>query len=181
MTESDSALAPAARYRQAQQWLVAQPALRSALTARLAALPARLPAALRPTRPIRLEYTLRGCAAGRAGPEAIRLNPVLLQENQAAFLDEVLPHEFAHCAVLQRVPGASAHGAQWQRIMALLDVPARRCHGFDTRNARTRRLVRHPYRCGCGPLELTSIRHRRIQQGARYHCRRCGQALCPAA
>lgn len=181
MTPSDSALTPAVRYRQAQQWLAAQPALREALATRLAALPTRLPVALRPSRPIRLEYTLRGCAAGRAEPEAICLNPVLLQENQDAFFAEVLPHEFAHCAVLQRMPGAPAHGAQWRRIMALLDVPARRCHGFDTRNARTRRLARHPYRCGCGPLELTSIRHRRIQQGARYHCRRCGQALHPAA
>ncbi len=181
MTPLDSAPAPAARYRQARQWLAGQPDLQAALAARLAALPARLPVALRPRRPIRLEYTLRGCAAGRASPEVICLNPVLLRENRAAFLDEVLPHEFAHCAVLQRLPGAPAHGAQWQRVMALLDVPARRCHGLDTRNARTRRLARHPYRCDCGPLELTSIRHRRIQQGARYHCRRCGQALRPEA
>ena len=46
----------------------------------------------------KLVYQQRGTAAGTAWLESyeIRLNPVLMMENQQAFIDEVVPHELAH-------------------------------------------------------------------------------------
>ena len=48
-----------------------------------------------------LVYQQRGTSAGTAWLEKneIRLNPVLLLENQQAFIDEVVPHELAHLLV----------------------------------------------------------------------------------
>lgn len=48
-----------------------------------------------------LVYQQRGSAAGTAwlASYEIRLNPVLLLENQQAFIDEVVPHELAHLLV----------------------------------------------------------------------------------
>lgn len=45
-----------------------------------------------------LVYLQRGTSAGTAWLEKneIRLNPVLLLENQREFIDEVVPHELAH-------------------------------------------------------------------------------------
>ena len=46
----------------------------------------------------KLVYQQRGTAAGTARLESyeIRLNPVLMMENQQAFIEEVVPHELAH-------------------------------------------------------------------------------------
>lgn len=50
-----------------------------------------------------LVYQQRGTSAGTAWLEKneIRLNPVLLLENQREFIDEVVPHELAHLLVWQ--------------------------------------------------------------------------------
>lgn len=49
----------------------------------------------------KLVYQQRGTAAGTAWLESyeIRLNPVLMMENQQAFIEEVVPHELAHLLV----------------------------------------------------------------------------------
>ena len=49
----------------------------------------------------KLLYQQRGTAAGTAWLTAweIRINPVLLLENQQAFIDEVVQHEPAHLVV----------------------------------------------------------------------------------
>jgi SprT protein len=49
----------------------------------------------------KLVYQQRGTSAGTAWLESyeIRLNPVLMMENQQAFIDEVVPHELAHLLV----------------------------------------------------------------------------------
>ncbi|MDY6943323.1 MAG: SprT-like domain-containing protein [Pseudomonadota bacterium] len=168
-------------YLDARRWLESNPDLPARIEARLVAMQNHLQQVLdKPLAAVAVEYSLRGCAAGRAGPKKISLNPVLLRENESSFLAQVVPHEYAHCAVMQLWPRAAPHGRHWKMVMELLGAPARRCHPFDTRNVRQRRLRRYRYRCGCGPVELTSIRHHRIERGAAYDCRRCGQRLTPA-
>jgi len=56
-----------------------------------------------------LVYQQRGTSAGTAWLEKneIRLNPVLLLENQQAFIDEVVPHELAHLLVWKHFPPAA--------------------------------------------------------------------------
>lgn len=64
----------------------------------------------------KINYYQRGTSAGSAYLQTfeIRLNPVLLLENQQSFIDEVVPHELAHLLVYRqfgRVPPMAKSGA----------------------------------------------------------------------
>lgn len=166
-------------YAQARQWLADQPLWTNAISRSAAELERRAAnhAGLPPCPP-RLAFDLRGTRAGCASADGcIRLNPVLLRENAAEFLAQTLPHEVAHWVVFRWRPGAAPHGVEWRQVMGWLEAPARRCHGFDVERARVRTLRRHLYACACRTHELTTILHRRIQNGAFYYCRTCGKAL----
>jgi SprT protein len=63
--------------------------------------------------------------------------------------------------------------------MRALGASPERCHAYDTRGLKTRRLRHHTYHCDCGDHLLTSIRHKRVARGTLYLCRRCGEALRP--
>ena len=81
-----------------------------------------------------LVYQQRGTSAGTAWLEKneIRLNPVLLLENQQEFIDEVVPHELAHLLVWQHFGRVAPHGKEWKWMMEnVLGVPARRTHRFE--------------------------------------------------
>ena len=88
-----------------------------------------------------LVYQQRGTSAGTAWLEKneIRLNPVLLLENQQAFIDEVVPHELAHLLVWKHFGRVAPHGKEWKWMMeAVLGVPARRTTALSLiRYART--------------------------------------------
>ncbi len=72
-----------------------------------------------------LVYQQRGTSAGTAaGENEIRLNPVLLLENQREFIDEVVPHELAHLLVWQHFGRVAPHGKEWKWMMeSVLGVP----------------------------------------------------------
>ena len=112
-----------------------------------------------------LVYQQRGTSAGTAWLEKneIRLNPVLLLENQQAFIDEVVPHELAHLL-------------EWKWMMeSVLGVPALRTHRFELDSVRKNTF---PYRCQCQQHQLTVRRHNRVMRGeATYRCVRCGDVL----
>ena len=75
----------------------------------------------------KLVYQQRGTAAGTAWLESyeIRLNPVLMMENQQAFIDEVVPHELAHLLVWKHFGRVAPHGKEWKWMMeAVLGVQA---------------------------------------------------------
>ena len=81
-----------------------------------------------------LVYQQRGTSAGTAWLEKneIRLNPVLLLENQQAFIDEVVPHELAHLLVWKHFGRVAPHGKEWKWMMeSVLGVPALRTHRFE--------------------------------------------------
>lgn len=128
----------------------------------------------------KMVYQQRGTAAGTAWLESneIRLNPVLLMENQQAFVDEVVPHELAHLLVWKHFGRVAPHGKEWKWMMeTVLGVPARRTHKFEVDSVRKNTF---PYRCPCQQHQLTVRRHNRVLRGeAEYRCTHCGQLLKP--
>lgn len=128
----------------------------------------------------KLIYQQRGTAAGTAWLQQweIRLNPVLLLENQQAFIDEVVPHELAHLLVWKHFGRKAPHGKEWKWMMeSVLDVPAQRTHQFEIESVRSRSF---PYRCGCQQHQLTVRRHNRVIRGeSEYRCVQCGERLSP--
>ncbi|EJR0220844.1 SprT family zinc-dependent metalloprotease [Raoultella planticola] len=125
-----------------------------------------------------LAYQQRGTSAGTAWLEKneIRLNPVLLLENQQAFIDEVVPHELAHLLVWKHFGRVAPHGKEWKWMMeSVLGVAARRTHRFELDSVRQNTF---PYRCQCQQHQLTVRRHNRVVRGeATYRCVRCGDLL----
>ncbi|CCJ89765.1 SprT family zinc-dependent metalloprotease [Cronobacter turicensis] len=126
----------------------------------------------------KLVYQQRGTAAGTAWLESyeIRLNPVLLMENQQAFINEVVPHELAHLLVWKHFGRVPPHGKEWKWMMeSVLGVPARRTHQFELDSVRANTF---PYRCRCQQHQLTVRRHNRVVRGeTQYRCVRCGDTL----
>lgn len=125
-----------------------------------------------------VNYQQRGATAGTAWLQQweIRLNPVLLLENQQAFIHEVVPHELAHLLVYARFGRVAPHGKEWRWMMEqILNVPARRTHRFATTSVQGKT---YPYRCACQQHQLSIRRHHRCQRGdAIYRCRACGEPL----
>lgn len=93
-----------------------------------------------------IRYDLKGMTAGMAhcGQNWIKLNPILLHENESTFLNRTLPHELAHLISvhLYGLQGRG-HGHYWKQVMQQLEVKdIGRCHSYDTTNSRTRTSTR---------------------------------------
>ena len=127
---------------------------------------------------------------GRAPPPAapgaagvIELNAVYLRSEPEAMVRETLAHELAHLLVFHLHPRRrlAPHGSLWRTVMReWLGVEPERTHRFPTDGVRARRQRRWRYRCGCAEHDLTTVRHRRIQEGAAaYRCRHCRGPLEP--
>ncbi|PHM46470.1 SprT family protein [Xenorhabdus mauleonii] len=128
-----------------------------------------------------INYRQRGTIAGSARLQQweIRLNPVLLIENQQAFIDEVIPHELAHLLAYHQFGKVAPHGKEWRFIMeVVLKVPANRTHQFSVHSVRSQIFN---YSCRCQQHELTIRQHNKILKGKScYICRQCGEKLEPA-
>ncbi|QIW16700.1 SprT family protein [Pasteurellaceae bacterium RH1A] len=122
-------------------------------------------------------YTVKGAKAGVAylRENEIRLNPVLLAENGADFIQQTVPHELAHLLVYQLFGRVQPHGKEWKMMMEeVLGVPAEVYHCYDL--AKVRQTF--AYQCACQTHQLTIRRHKAIVEGkAIYHCRKCKQVL----
>ncbi|AOM41119.1 SprT family zinc-dependent metalloprotease [Xenorhabdus hominickii] len=118
--------------------------------------------------------TIAGCA--RLQDWEIRLNAVLLIENEQAFIDEVIPHELAHLLTYHQFGGVSPHGKEWRFIMeSVFKVPANRTHQFSVQSVRSKTFN---YCCRCQQHELTIRQHNKVLRGKScYICRQCGGKL----
>jgi len=127
-----------------------------------------------------ISYDLRGQSAGQANyrHNVIRLNRELLEKYTADFIDQTVPHEFAHL-VAYRVYGSriKPHGKEWKSVVLALDAKPVRTHSYEV--TPTRRLKRFRYQCDCpdSSYEITSVRHNRILRGHIYLCKKCGGSL----
>lgn len=125
--------------------------------------------------------TQRGKAAGSAHLQRweIRLNPVLLADNQQAFIEEVIPHELCHLLVFKRHGKTAPHGREWQALMQqLFALPGKATHNMDIQKVAGQQFI---YRCGCREHPLSLRRHNNVLRGkSRYLCRHCGHPLTMA-
>lgn len=131
-------------------------------------------------------FDLKGKSAGllvvhRNGHMKIRYNATLLARYGEEFLEQTVPHEVAHL-IARRLYGQSIkpHCREWQSIMSYFNVPANRCHSFDTSNSDTRTMRYYDYHCQCKSHRISAIRHNRIVSGVTYLCRVCGSSLIPS-
>ncbi|MEY8710064.1 SprT family protein [Mangrovibacter phragmitis] len=128
----------------------------------------------------KISWQQRGTSAGTAWLESyeIRLNPLLLLENQQAFTDQVVPHELAHLLVWKHFGRVAPHGKEWKWMMeTVLGVPALRTHQFELSAVRSNTF---PYYCRCQQHQLTVRRHNRVlRKQAEYRCIHCGEILKP--
>ncbi len=129
-----------------------------------------------------INFKLRGKSAGTAhlALNKLRFNPVLLEENQQAFVDEVVPHEICHLLCHQLFGKVRPHGKEWQSLMqGVYGLSANTTHSFDTQSVAGKYF---DYQCHCGLVKLSLRRHNKVlRRQSEYQCRRCQQRLKPAA
>ena len=124
--------------------------------------------------------TLRGQTAGQAWPgkNLLKLNRVLLEENQQHFIEHTIGHEVAHL-IAEKVYGRKIrpHGVEWKYVMEkVFSLPANRTHDYDTKRVSKRPFA---YLCGCPDktIHLSTTRHNRILRGTVYQCVDCKSPL----
>jgi SprT protein len=99
----------------------------------------------------------------------IELNPNLLTDDTK--LTSTLLHELAHAAAWHR--GFRGHGAQWRSAMRTLGLEPRRCHKYNTAGLRRRHKRVAKMQCSCRVFEITRVRLKKMQNGAKYRCGKC--------
>ena len=133
---------------------------------------------------IPVTFELRGRAAGmyrvRGGQRVIRYNPYIFAKYFNDNLVNTVPHEVAHYVtdVLYGLRRVRPHGPEWRAVMRAFGAePVATCR-YDLDGIPVRRQRRYSYQCGCMTHSVSTVRHRRIQDGRmRYHCRRCRTPL----
>ncbi len=123
----------------------------------------------------RAEYLFnqRGKAAGSAHLQRnlIKFNPILFQQNQCVFFDQVIPHEVAHLVVFQTYGKVRPHGMEWQSIMkTIFKIPALTTHNLNIDDVVGQQFA---YACDCQQHKLTIRCHNKILKGESYFCKRC--------
>jgi SprT protein len=136
--------------------------------------------------PLPIHFDIHGSAWGyyvRKGDKRwFRYNPVLFARHFDEGLNDTIPHEVAHYVVDGRYRRrCQLHVPEWQRVMRHFGIDQPRAtHRTSLEGLTIRRQRRFIYYCDCGEVPLSATRHNRIlRHGARYVCRRCGQAVSP--
>lgn len=130
--------------------------------------------------PPAVRFNQGGRIAGSAWLERweLRFNPVLLADNEAEFMTEIVPHEVAHLVAFACFGKVKPHGREWQHIMqSVFKLTPRTRHRLDTAKV----SPTFGYRCGCRDHQLTLRRHNKIMRAQqRYLCLHCNQELHPS-
>jgi predicted SprT family Zn-dependent metalloprotease len=106
----------------------------------------------------------------------VELNYRLLANNMAE-LEQTFVHELAHLiSVYLFGTLGRGHGRRWQSVMNKLGYAPDRCHSLDTSHLKHNRR-KFTYTCGCTTFKLGVVRHRKIEKGSKYFCRKCSKTL----
>lgn len=128
-----------------------------------------------------IKFNQRGKIAGSARLQTneIRFNPVLMQDNLAHFLSDVVPHEICHLLAFQLFGRVKPHGKEWQGLMqGVFGLKATTYHAMDVSKVAGKKFN---YRCKCGPVEVSVRRHNKvIRKMQQYRCIKCGSQLVSA-
>lgn len=130
-----------------------------------------------------VSFELRGRTGGTAftsktGPKSwhLRFNAQMLIDNEAEYLNQIVPHEVAHLVDAHLSPsGRSSHGPSWQRVMAEFGRPADRLHTMKVDTTSTATIV-FRFKCGCNSFDITKRKLFSAVRGERY-CKKCKVTL----
>ncbi|MBM7454322.1 SprT protein [Oceanisphaera litoralis] len=127
--------------------------------------------------PPTVRFNQRGRIAGSAWLERweLRFNPVLLADNEADFMADIIPHEVTHLVAFACFGKVKPHGREWQHIMrSVFGLEPRTRHRLNT----ARVAPTFAYDCGCRRHQLSLRRHNKVQRGKqRYQCLHCNTLL----
>lgn len=108
-----------------------------------------------------VSYDLKGTVAGTATYKtwSIQLNPILFDENEKEFLDQVVGHELAHLLAIEMYGNKIAHhGKEWKSVMSALGLRVEVKHKFNVENTlRTSKIFK--YKCNCKEHLFTLRKH----------------------
>ena len=128
-----------------------------------------------------ISFDLRGMTAGQAYLQKhhVRLNAVLLTENEAHYMSDTIVHELAHLAAHARYGARiQAHGTEWRRVMRALGAEPNRVHELDVRRAAVGEVV--DFLCACTRAVTLYGRRAKLGRQGRLFCKRCRQTLVVA-
>lgn len=142
-----------------------------------------------------IKFNLFNATAGIAQYRTwtIRLNPILLRENGAKFINRTVPHEIAHLVDfhlqandrshqfrfnLRGRKKRSVHGPSWQHVMDQFGVEPSTYHSYDIANTTARRK-RYTYNCpSCQKPSLAGPKiHRSIQLDSKRYSTKCCKSV----
>ena len=138
---------------------------------------------------IPVNFDLKGKAAGmyrvrqsnnKKIERVIRFNPWLFAKYPDDSWQNTIPHEVAHYIAdcLYGMHRIRPHGKEWKIIMHSLGAEPIVRGRYDLEGIPTRQVKRFTYACACRRVQLSSIRHKRIQTRQQvYRCRDCHQNL----
>ncbi len=130
-------------------------------------------------------FDLKGRSAGmyrvKNGERLIRYNPYIFAKYFDDNVAETVPHEVAHY-ITEKLYGVGCvrpHGREWSEIARAFGVKSKRAsHQYDMKGIPVRVHQRFAYQCQCTTHNITSRRHKQVQNGvAKYLCRRCGEVI----
>lgn len=121
----------------------------------------------------------QACFPAHGGAAYIRINVDLLERYPVEMVQESLAHEMAHVVQRRIWRESSAHGREWQSVMAAFGKKPTRLHTMTVKPSNSDAL---PYHCGCHDRAhyLAPVHQKMIAQGRQLTCRRCEQPLVPA-
>lgn len=121
----------------------------------------------------------KGTRAGVAWPKSNRLefNRILMRQDN---FESTIVHEVVHLILKKLFPRAKQdHGPEFKYLMNQAGFEGNRCHKYDvTDTIPLRKTTRYEYRCSCMSHIVTSIKHKKIQDGTvNYGCSICKDPL----
>lgn len=132
-----------------------------------------------------VSFDLKGAAAGRGGRKngrpIIKVNLEFVKNHFDWYLEEVVPHEFAHAMQYAHFARPKPHGKEWKFFCKLLvgkELPVFHSKSFTP----ARVTKKYEFTCGCAgrTLTISSMRFKRLQSGShRYVCKVCKCDLKP--